>query len=104
MKKLIFEDRALDGAIRLVSVEDAPEIEIGLHYAAPEGDFIIYEPDSATILPTFDDIIHHITQKYGENNLHEFREKAMRVQAEMYNDKYVRMWKRRKKPLKGGEL
>jgi tRNA C32,U32 (ribose-2'-O)-methylase TrmJ len=106
---IMFEDRASENGLRLVAKVDETYIQIGLNYVAPDGDFQIEisEPSSDgktylakwKIVRNFKEAIEYVENIYGTTNLRDFTEKASRIQKEMFNDKYVVKWKKRKYPL-----
>jgi hypothetical protein len=95
--KMKFEDLATEKGIRLIAKNEKVFVEIGLHFTAPDGDFYVdiqEEGRRFILLPDFQSVIDFITKHYGENNLEEYKEKARKLHIEMYENKYVRKWKR----------
>jgi hypothetical protein len=96
-----FKDFATEKSLRLIAKKDDLIIEIGRHFTASEGDFYIdlYEEGKGgrfVLLPDFQAVIDFITKNFGENNLEDFKKKADKLHREMYQNKYVIEWKRRK--------
>ena len=101
-----FRDLASDRGLRLMGRENRTSrnyIEIGLHYTAEQGDFIVFiefdGTSTAYIISDFDTVIKFVTENYGSNNLEEFKEKADRLHREMFTDKCIIKWKKRSRPL-----
>jgi small-conductance mechanosensitive channel len=97
---LKFENQAWRG-IRLVGKTDnGVWIEIGTHHTAEEGDFFVQIYSSEfKLFRNFREVIEYVKNRFGENNLKEFEQRAIEAHEEMYKDRYVVKWKKRKKPL-----
>jgi len=96
-----FKDFATEKGLRLIAKKDDLIIEIGRHFTAQEGDFYIdlYEEEKGgqfILLPDFQSVMDYISKNFGENNLKEYKEKADKLHREMYQNLYVREWKKRK--------
>jgi len=94
-----FKDFASEKGLRLVARDGNFSIEIGLHFTAPEGDFYIdlYDEEKGgrfVLLSDFQSVMDYVSKNFGKNNLEEFKEKADKLHREMYQNPYVREWKR----------
>jgi hypothetical protein len=94
-----FKDFATEKGLRLVARNKDFSIEIGLHLTAEEGDFYIefynfYNGGGSKfiLLQDFQAVIDYISN-FGENNLHEFKEKADKLHKEILQNPYVKKWK-----------